>query len=539
MRERGAALVAVLFVAMLLEGVVLSLMMYSQGQLKYTYYQSGYFEAYENALSGLHYAQVWINASAYDAGPEGDHNRVLYNADPDPTDGQPGSGYLVSSSMFTDPPGEFYVKVNRIADRWYELLAYGFRGMGTSDEVKVLIKLRVRERDFFSRYNLFAENGWVVADDTNHWYGKVHSNNYIGFRNRMTNPRETLTGFDWQGNYYENREWDKGTRFYAQVTSTQNPRNYAERGGRDDAWFAISPDFRADEMEFPEVATLADMGAKARDGANVVHDDNYGTVYIGPKGVSIVSKGSTKLYPYIKFINKEGQRRRVRITVKRKHGWSYSTWWETGADGIELPDNGIIHSEDDIKGLEGELNGRVTVVSEKGEVLISDDIWYEDDNDNKAVIYDESNPGGDNFYLNSNYDGNSCLGVMAASNVFLVNNNGYARGDRDLILCGVFAAGVGGDDMNGSFSWLPWDWERNGIDASDPMRDLRVYGSMLSDGNSATGLAHWKGYTYWGGHGGFNSSVFRYDFNLLNSPPPDYMQINMPKYSGWQIVKGG
>ena len=514
---------------------MLSLMVYSHSQLKYTYQQFGYFEAFENALSGLHCAQVKINASTYNA--EG-HNEALFNSDSS-KDGQPGAGFLVHSNDFADPPGEFYVKVNRIDDDWYELLAYGFRGMGTSDEVKVLIKLRVCEHDFFSRYGLFAENGWVVIDDTNHWYGRVHVNSYIGFRNRMDSPQETLTGFDWEGNYHENRVWDKGTRFYEQVTSTQSPRDYPwwERGGCEDAWFAVSPDFNAQRMEFPEAALLADMGAEARKGASVVYSDQYGRVYVGPYGISIISKGDTELHSYIRFINGSGENRKVRITVKRDG----DTWWETGESGIELPQGSdfIIHSEDDIKELEGELNGRVTVVCE-GEVLISDDIWYEDDSDNRAVIYDSSNPGGDNFHLNSNYTGNSCLGVIAASNVYLVNNNGYARDDKDLILCGVFAAGVGGDDMNGSFSWLPADEYRNGIGGTEhTMRDLRVYGAMLSDGNSATELAHWKGYTLESGsdYYGYNSSIFRYDFNLLNSPPPSYMQINMPKYSGWQIIR--
>jgi hypothetical protein len=120
-----------------------------------------------------------------------------------------------------------------------------------------------------------------------------------------------------------------------------------------------------------------------------------------------------------------------------------------------------------------------------------------------------------------------------------VNNTGYARGDKDLIVCGVFAAGVGGTDSNGSFSWLPWGESRNGISGSSSlMRDLRVYGAMLSDGNSSTGLAHWKGYTSGGSPvSGYTSSVFRYDFNLLKSAPPEYMQINMPKYAGWQYIR--
>ncbi|MCX7703826.1 MAG: hypothetical protein N2234_07000, partial [Planctomycetota bacterium] len=409
------------------------------------------------------------------------------------------------------------------------------------------VKLRVRERDFFSRWNLFAENGWVVADDTNHWYGKVHTNNYIGFRNRMDTPREVLSGFTWQGNYLSNYNWDRGTRFYSQVTSTMQPRDYAESGGRDDAYFVVAPDWAAQRIDFPPLTALSDMGNKARQGASKVVDDQYGTIWVGPKGVSIIAKSGTTLDTYISFVNKPGLRRRVAILVKR----GTSTYWQTTSPHIELTTGFIIHTTGDVKAIGGlnnnepaELNGRVTIVSER-EVLLTDDIYYEDDNDNRSVVYDSANPGGDNFSVNPNYTGNACLGVMAAKSIYLTNNDGFQRNDKDLIVCGVFAAGVGGSASDGSFSWLPWGDSRTGgfsnttvSGSSSLMRDLRLYGALLSDGNASTGLAHWKGYTSGGSPAsGYSSSVFRYDFGLLNSPPPEYMQINMPKYSGWQLIR--
>jgi hypothetical protein len=152
-------------------GLTCTLLVRTHTESKFQRARVNRIKALHITLGGLDIAMVQVGAASYTAGPTGDRNAVLYNAD-STENGQPGS-FIVDN-------GTYKVQVNNLGSLWYELISTNTAGEDSRE-----VKLRVREKDYFSKYSLFAENGHVVVDDTNRWHGDVHVNRELRFRNRI------------------------------------------------------------------------------------------------------------------------------------------------------------------------------------------------------------------------------------------------------------------------------------------------------------------------------------------------------------------
>jgi len=558
--RRGVALIAVLFITLLLEGVIVGVAMLTVSELDYVQAEADYAKAYNNAVSGMTIAQILVNTSNYD----GNNNNVrLLTA-------------YTNNTPLVREPGKFEVWVEKPSgypELWYQLHAYGYGGDVTSE-----IVLRVRMRDYFSRWNIYADNGWVVVDDPNKWYGRVHVNSYLGFRNRVSGSMTIsqshyrLNGSRTKFILYGSRSYNfVGAQFFETVTaahSTQNSfKDYHESGGARQAIFYKKPETNVGEIDFPGVGDLHDKAQWVRQGATSYTlkrgAATVGRLYIGPRGISVDRQTSKRILMYIQFAGYDASgnaRIKFRLLYDGDNDFkSGSTYYAGDSGDTQIwPTSGkwdtrtfsnafVVHNEDDIPYLQGNVGGRITVISEKGEVFITDDIVYVDQDGDPAVSLTSNG-----LEENDNYDGNSSLGVIAKKNVYLTNASnanayGSATGDDDLLICGAFASGVGGSDSDGSVSWLPdgtyvYVWDANGrkhkVDALGTRFDkLAIYGALLADGNSATGLAHWKGYTTGSGGAGYGQSFMKYDQRLMTNPPPHYLEVNMPLYVGWQLVR--
>jgi hypothetical protein len=515
--QAGTILVMVIFMSVLLASSATYLLTRTRTEIFRQRFRKYTQAATQYAISGMIIAQVNVNAANWDSGPSGEENYVLYSHD-STDNGVPG-GYIVND-------GTYSVRLNNLGNLWYEMTSVGKAGADDSlvGEITRTIRLRVRDRDFFSRWSLYLENGDAIVDDTNNWYGDVHTNEYFRCRNRIPGL---------------------GAHFYGFVTSCNEPRDYAEYGGAAEAVYEKTPVFNADPINLPATKAFVDLRTVAEKDAGawvtLEKDGRQAVKYCeGPNGIAIEALnefGSIELE-----FNKDwyggNLRQEVNLRITDDMGYTHT-------ETLEVPDNSVIHfkgkldgvpAHAGIEGIKGEVYGRFTLACETGYIKISDDIEYEDKWGRHPYKYKSWNPEDpDNFVIDNKYKGNACLAAMAKKDILLSNHDG----DLDLIIHGVFAAGVGDPPCDGAVRWL--DTSESGW--STLKRDLRFYGAMIADGvMTSTGMTigHFKGWTSGGSHaGGYNNSVFKYDHGLRTNPPPHFMEIQIPLYVGWQLQRGG
>jgi len=523
--QKGTALIMTLVFSVMFAGLACTLLVRTQTEAKFQRARVNRTKALHIALGGLDIAMVQVGEAPYTAGPNGDRNAVLYNAD-STENGQPGS-FIVDN-------GTYSVQVNNLGNMWYELISTAAAGEENRE-----VKLRVRERDYFSKYSLFAENGHVVVDDTNRWHGDVHVNRELRFRNRL---------------------WGTYAKFYGMVTSCEPPVDYTESGGYTESHnnggfiggenFDLKsqglPDAEGNPygwVELPEATELTELGQTARVGSSqVTHgnpydEDLHGKAWEGPNGVSIqLGTHGDDVKTYLEFKDTATEHRVVKVV--RKYG-SQTVFNKS----FTLPWESIVHVEGNIDGIKGDVNSRVTVVSETGYVNISDDIRYVDDHGRPVYNYDSQDPESeDNFQLNPDYMKDESgdprvMAIIAKKDVVFLNQDGDQTNDHDLCVSAVLASGIGGDPNDGGIRWLDAYESREGVSWDDAQRDLRLLGAMICDG-SANGWAHYKGWSLGGGaHGGYNNSVFYYDDNVKSMAPPHFLEVETPLYTALEVEK--
>ncbi|RKY13829.1 MAG: hypothetical protein DRP82_04885 [Planctomycetota bacterium] len=547
--RRGVALIAVLFVTLLLEGVVVGLAMMTVSELDYAQAETDYAKAYNNAISGLTIAQVLVNTSDYD---DSNHNIRLLTA-------------YANNTPLVREPGKYEVWVEKpsgYSELWYQLHAYGYSGDVTSE-----IVVRVREHDYFSRWVTFCKAGVIDAYDNDIYYGRIYTKEGIAMEDIDTGETmEVEDGYAWDGTPRPAGTYPLGARFYGQVTSSSTPYDYPKSwpdewngDGTEEAWFAERPHWNVPEIDMPEEAHIQSLASKAREGASSVQlmsgGNVVGVLYTGPNGVSVTRTGSKKLWTYMKFVSTSGITK-LRLTVKcddgddkPSDGDTVVTRQDTGQPinnyEIQLPNTAVIHSTDAIWQLEGELSNKMTVVSEDGPVCVTDDLVYVDADGDWAVEYNPSASGEDRFTTNPDYDGDATLGVIAARSVLLTNDNGYARNDKILIITGVLTAGASDEDADGCVRYVDWSESEyyGSIHWDTKQEALCIHGALITDGYQCHDVdnmvtAYFFRWDTWSGFaGGYRHCHIRYDERLLTEPPPHYMEVNMPLYVGWQLVR--
>ena len=515
-KETGTILIMVIFLSILLAGAAAYILARTRSELVTQRTRKYVQAATQYAISGMTISQVRINAGDWDAGPTGEMNDVLYNHDT--SEGNGPGGYIIDD-------GTYSVRVNNLGDLWYELVSKGAAGDDFTGEIVRYVKLRARDRDFFSRWSLYLENGDGIVDDTNNWYGEVHTNEYLRMRNRIPGL---------------------GAHFYGNVTACNEPMDYAEVGGTGEAWYAEPPVWNAEEISLPSTTTFAELTDKAKQGSTATNIfSGSGSlvvkIYEGSNGIAIDAGADFKsitLRFNKAYSEEDGTHQEMEILA-----YDYSSG-TLHSQTIDVPHNSIISFHGlpgnidpvrrGIEGIEGDIYDRMTLACDTGYIKVSDDIVYVDEDDESPYTYKDWMPEDpNNFVPNPAYKGNACFAAMAKQDVLLTNQNG----DLDLVMHGVYAAGVGDPAKDGAVRWL--DTSEAGW--STLKRDLRFYGAMIADGVlTSTGMTigHFKGWTSGGVHsGGYNNSLFKYDHKLRTNPPPDFMEINMPLYVGWQLKR--
>ncbi|MHC4164253.1 MAG: hypothetical protein ACYSUM_19180, partial [Planctomycetota bacterium] len=206
---------------------------------------------------------------------------------------------------------------------------------------------------------------------------------------------------------------------------------------------------------------------------------------------------------------------------------------------------GTVYIDGRITSLEGELNGRLTIVANE-KVRITDDIRYVDDNGQTTMLNGSST--NEPYTRNPDYTGSSVLGVLARDDIVFT----WEMPDRAEINATLMSVEgrVGTDglwiDADGNPVKDSW-WARKQIltpeefdkelsyDKSGNYRtrpfvkdSLRRIGGLISNERIIETFiqARKDGTAYV--DAGFRRGAMRYDFNLQFNPPPNFVEIPRP-----------
>jgi hypothetical protein len=224
----------------------------------------------------------------------------------------------------------------------------------------------------------------------------------------------------------------------------------------------------------------------------------------GPGGFSV----NGNVYTYIELIyDTDTNKQYAKFVVKDTSGSTLFT--SSLTSDYEMQNPAIIHVENSINGIKGELHDAATIVSERGDLNITADLYYVDDEGDHPMIFDPDNPANDNYLSNPDYDGNAVLGLIAHSDILYTG----AEDDKNLEINGAIIA------LTGQVKWA----------GSGDKDHLRVFGARVSDGQT---------YRYSGFSGGYNNSgVYIYDDNLRVTPPPKFLPLEKPLFVGFQVIR--
>jgi len=476
-RQKGSILVFVLVFAIVVGAAAFALVAESNAGLKLRQMENKNYRTLVDCLNGLDIARNAVETSNYDS--DG-HNLALWNIDSS-ADGAPGASPLVDNSRVT-------VTISYLGSFWYELTSIASSNDG---EISKEVKERVRERDFFSRYALFIENGDVRVGDTTSYYGPVHVNKNVIFNDSVSGVGAQVYGFmSSTVPFTFNSNAESETQFY---------QGYADDLGKD-GWIDL-PDSKAVEDYKNDTGAYGGSGTvlwTTGSGGNLVE------LRKGPGGFSV----NGNVYTYITMsFDKATKTQYIQFTIRNTSGAVIFT--STLTSDYQMPDPAILHVEKAIMGLKGEIRGAATVVSETDDINISADLYYVDDEGDHPMIFDPLNPSNTNYLPNPNYEGNAVLGLIAYQDILYTG----AEDDKNLEINGAIMA------MTGQVKW----------GGSGDKDHLRVFGARISDGQT---------YRSSGSSGGYNDSgVYVYDDNLRVSPPPKYLPVEKPLFLGFQVVR--
>jgi hypothetical protein len=206
---------------------------------------------------------------------------------------------------------------------------------------------------------------------------------------------------------------------------------------------------------------------------------------------------------------------------------------------------GTIYIDGRITSLEGELNGRLTIVANE-KVRITDDIRYIDDN-GQTTMLNGSNTN-EPYTRNPDYTGNSVLGILARDDILFtweMPNNAEVNATLMSVDGRVGSDGLWIDPEGNPVkdSWwarrnllTPEEFDKElSYDKSGNYRtrpfvkdSLRRLGGIISNERIIeTFIRSRKDGTAYV-DAGFKRGAMRYDFNLQFNPPPNFVEIPRP-----------
>ncbi len=207
--------------------------------------------------------------------------------------------------------------------------------------------------------------------------------------------------------------------------------------------------------------------------------------------------------------------------------------------------NGTIFIDGRIVSMEGELNGRVTVVS-TDKVRITGDIKYIDDQGDTAML-NGGNPALP-YSRNTEYEGNSVLGVIAKDDVVFTWDMPDNAEINATLLSVEGRVGMDGIwlDANGEPYQDSWRtrrklltkeemtiedlYDRSGTYRTRPFvkNSMRRIGGLISDDRIMETYIRTRGDGTAYVAAGFKRGAMRFDFNLLHNPPPNFVEVPRP-----------
>ena len=300
-----------------------SLVAESNAGLKLRKEENVRFRTFTDCMNGLDMARNAIETSSYNA--DG-HNLALWNID-STADGNPGANPLIDN-------GRVAVTASYLDNFWYELTSTST----SADGLTKIIKQRVREKDFFSRYALFIENGDVRIGDTTSYYGPVHVNKNVIFNDSVAGVGTQVYGFmSSTVPFTFNGNAEAETQFYM---------GFADDLGKD-GWIDLpDPKLLSDYKD--------DTGAYGGSGQVLWTEGSGGTLKElrkGPGGFSV----NGNVYTYIELIyDKDTGTQYVKFTIKNTSGTTLYT--SSLTSDYEMYPETIIHVEGSINGMKGELH---------------------------------------------------------------------------------------------------------------------------------------------------------------------------------------
>ncbi|MHC4448659.1 MAG: hypothetical protein ACYS0E_00780 [Planctomycetota bacterium] len=210
--------------------------------------------------------------------------------------------------------------------------------------------------------------------------------------------------------------------------------------------------------------------------------------------------------------------------------------------------DGVIHIDGRVVGMEGFVNGRVTVVAED-KVRITGDLQYvtEGSGESGASQFESAMLNGKDYtqpYVrNPDYDGNTVLGVIARGDVVFTNDmetqaevNGAFMSVEGRVGVDGFSMDSSGEPTKNLYYGMTYEerlqeWAYNsGQFASERFRkdSLRRIGAVISDNrimetylrSRSDGTAYVDA--------GFKRGGMQFDFGMMRNPPPNFAVIPRP-----------
>jgi hypothetical protein len=479
-----------------------------------------------NALSGLELAKAEIVASEYGAGGAAmGRNDVIWNAlqnieaanlrwDPD--------GGLVMA--FDKTTGQrIWVAAGSVADLDDDIAAYRrLRNFGLANDEQVTVwitpldglwhmlesestvrrvrrtaRVFVRERDPFTRYNLFVDD--VTQPVSVDMTGNVHSNRGLKFYYgdlSMGGYMAAVSGFSWiHGADWSNIEFQDGF------------------------------DEKASAVELPSLANIQDrLRPAVSDLAKAEIREDF--IYVGSDYASC-------------DVDLQGDQVEVRAT-------RVSSGTEVLIYSGSIEDIRRIYVAPKLN-MRGDLRGRLSVASESPDgITVDGDIRYVDEDGDPAWGGGGGSGGSEiasveDYQPNPSYDGNSSLGILAAAGdvTYLTPN------DSDLELhAAIFSQGqisIPGVKIAGPWAPSPYNdpakYSQGRLydyDSSVKPRYLLTVGMTVSARHKIRGIVGSDGVR----RAGFENGKYCYDAQLQNNPPPYFIDIERPMFRGRHLLEG-
>ena len=206
---------------------------------------------------------------------------------------------------------------------------------------------------------------------------------------------------------------------------------------------------------------------------------------------------------------------------------------------------GMIYVDGRITKIEGDLNGRLTIVGNE-QIRITGDIRYVDDDGDTVMLNGKDTS--ETYQRNPDYEGNSVLGIIARDDIeFTWNMPDNAEVNATLMSVEgrVGADGLHVDEagnvhldsdklrkkeMNDEEYTIEDAYDKSGTYQTKPfIKDsLRRLGGIISNERIVETYIKARGDGTAGVGAGFRQGSMRYDFNLMHNPPPNFVELPRP-----------